>query len=248
MSWALAGAFVWHETDIGPETLGEVLRANGFGWVALRLHDGLTEDVVEDDWIARFRRASGLPVGGWGVLRSDPVGEAALASDLVARHALDFYIANAEAEYEYSGPDGPNPERYERSRHFVDAFRASLLSLPAGLSSYCRADQHDLDWQAWHRASFALLPQAYVNDFGRDATPAECARGAAGVFPSDAIHPTVGMHPGARRPLYARRYAELLFRARTVGFSVYLAETRMTDDEWRTLGEAIQRLGIARPG
>jgi hypothetical protein len=31
-----------------------------------------------------------------------------------------------------------------------------------------------------------------------------------------------------------------------VGFSVYLAETRMDDREWQSLGAAIDSLGIAR--
>jgi hypothetical protein len=59
MSWDEAGAFVWHESDVSPEVLGQELRDNGFGWVAVFLHDGLTADPVEDDWIARFRRRAG---------------------------------------------------------------------------------------------------------------------------------------------------------------------------------------------
>ena len=37
MSWRGAGAFVWHETDVAPETLGLQLRANGFSWVAVMI-------------------------------------------------------------------------------------------------------------------------------------------------------------------------------------------------------------------
>jgi hypothetical protein len=40
-------------------------------------------------------------------------------------------------------------------------------------------------------------------------------------------------------------YVELLAEAGTVGFSVYLAETRMTEADWRTLGAAIAGRGIA---
>jgi len=40
-------------------------------------------------------------------------------------------------------------------------------------------------------------------------------------------------------------YVDLLARAGTVGFSVYLAETRMTDTDWRALGAAIDQRGIA---
>lgn len=246
MSWDSAGAFVWHETDVSPEALGQELRDAGFGWVALFLHDGLSEDPVEADWANRFRHASGLAVGGWGALRDRPAEEAALADRLLARYGLDFYVANPEAEYMYTGPDGPSPERFARSRAFVDAFRRLRPELPAAVSSYCRADRHDLDWAAWREAGFAFLPQAYVNDFGSQATPAACAAGARGFFPADAVHPTVGMYPGVERSLRAAGYARLLASAGTVGFSVYLAETRMTPQEWRALGEAIRTRGIAR--
>lgn len=54
------------------------------------------------------------------------------------------------------------------------------------------------------------------------------------------------MHPGASCSLEVARYARLLEQAGTVGFSVYLAETRMTAAEWRALGDAIAKTGIAR--
>jgi hypothetical protein len=244
-SWASAGAFVWHETDIDPTWLGSVLREAGFGWVAVFLHDGTTEDPVEGDWVYRFRIASGLPVGGWGVLRTEPEAEAALARTLLERYGLDFYIANPEVEYEYSGADGLSAERSGRSRRFVDTFRAALPSLPAGVSSYCRPDSHDIDWTSWRQAGFAFLPQAYVNDLGPDASPARCVEGAASFFPRSAVHPTVGMHQGVLGTVAADHYVELLAAAGTVGFSVYLAETRMTDVDWGTFGAAISSRGIA---
>jgi hypothetical protein len=244
MSWQAAGAFVWHETDISPEALGVELRDAGFGWVALRVHDGLTEDPVDGDWIGRFRRASGLPVGGWGVLREHPALEAALANELVARHSLDFYVANAEAEYGFTGPDGLSEERFGRSRAFVDAFRREQADLPAGLSSYCRPDLHDLDWEAWRDGGFVFLPQAYVNDFGFHAAPTACAEAAESVFGS-AVHPTIGSYEGVRASVSPERYTRLLDRAGTLGFSVYLAETGMTGHEWRVLGESIGADGIA---
>jgi hypothetical protein len=246
MSWAAAGAFVWHETDVDPGFLGRDLVEAGFGWVAVFLHDGTAEDPVEADWVARFRRASGLPVGGWGVLRTQPADEAALADRLLARYGLDFYVANAETEYEYSGPGGTDAARFERSGAFATAFRALRPGLPAALSSYCRPDLHDVDWGAWHASGFVFLPQAYVNDFGAEAAPEACVSVAAPVFGAGNVHPTIGMHPGARRALSGARYARLLRRAGTVGFSVYLAETRMDDEQWRALGSAIATLGIAR--
>jgi hypothetical protein len=240
-----AGAFVWHETAVDPEQLGRELRDNGFGWVAVALHDGTTVDPVEDDWLRRFREASGLPVGGWGVLRTEPEAEAQLASSLVDRYSLGFYIADAEAEYKYSGDDGPSALRYGRSRQFVDAFRALRPDLPAAVSSYCRADRVDIDWKAWASAGFDFMPQAYVNDFGDDVTPAACAEGSAAYFPADAVHPTIGMYPGQEDVTTPETYANLLQAAHTVGFSVYLAETHMGPTAWSVLGNAISDLGIA---
>lgn len=245
MSWKAAGAFVWHETDIAPEELGRQMREAGFGWVAVFLHDGLTEDPVDGDWVNRFRSASGLAVGGWGALRSEPAHEAALADALLERYGLEFYIANAEAEYFFSGPEGFSPERFGRSRTFVDAFRRLRPELFAGLSSYCRPDLQDLDWGAWSDTGFAFLPQAYVNDFGPEVAPAVCAAAARGAFSPDSVHPTIGMYPGVTKSLPVERYARLLARAETVGFSVYLAETRMTEEGWHALGEAIGTMGIA---
>ena len=245
--WAGAGAFVWHETDVAPEALGAELRASGFSWVAILLHDGLEADPVEGDWIRRFREASRLSVGGWGVLRDDPEREAALAHDLLDAYSLDFYIANAEAEYKFSGDRGQSEERYRRSGRFVETFRQLAPDTPAAVSSYCRADMQDIDWDAWEGAGFAFLPQAYVNDFGSAASPAACVEGATEFFPDSAVHPTVGVYAGQGEEPSTERYAALLDEAGTVGFSVYLAETRMRADEWRVFGAAIDELAIAHP-
>jgi len=245
-SWRSAGALVWHETDVEPTLLGRILRETGFGWVAVRVQDGTAEDPVEADWVYRFRLASGLPVGGWGVLRTEPDAEASLGSELVARYGLDFYIANPEVEYEFSGVDGPSDERSGRSSRFVRTFRASRPQpFPLGVSSYCRPDHHDIDWASWRRAGAAFLPQAYVNDIGDEGSPPACVAASRGVFARDEIHPTIGMHIGVRGTVDVATYVDLLARAGTVGFSVYLAETRMTDTDWRALGAAIDQRGIA---
>ncbi len=248
MMWTRAGAFVWHETDVSPERLGLELRESGFSWVAILLHDGVAVDPIEDDWITRFRSASGLAVGGWGVLRTRPEAEAELAQRLLAELSLDFYIANAEAEYKYSGDDGQSTERFSRSHRFVARFRQLEPDIAAAISSYCRADTQDVDWRAWSDSGFAFLPQAYVNDFGAEASPSACVEGAAAFFRSEAIHPTVGVYRGQQGEPTATRYADLLDQAGSVGFSVYLAETNMHLEQWATFGDAITRLDIASAG
>ena len=126
----------------------------------------------------------------------------------------------------------------------MDAFRHLRPGFSAGLSSYCRPDLHDLDWGAWRDAGFVFLPQAYVNDFGSRAAPAACTGAARSIF-GTSVHPTIGSYEGVRATLPPERYARLLEAAGTVGFSVYLAETGMTGDEWRLLGESIGAGGIA---
>jgi hypothetical protein len=246
MSWAGAGAFVWHETDVAPETLGQQLRGNGFSWVALIIHDGLARDAIEGDWVRRFRAASGLSVGGWGVLRTEPEREAELAHRLLDHYGLDFYIANAEAEYKFSNDDGLSSERFGRSQRFVERFRALEPETPAAVSSYCRADRQDIDWRAWRGSGFAFLPQAYVNDLGSDASPGACAEGAATFFATRAVHPTIGVYTSQGEAPNLEHYGALLQEAGTVGFSVYLAETRMHGRDWITLGNAIAERKIAR--
>ena len=226
-----------------PSILGRALRENGFGWATILLHDGLTEDPIDPVWIERFREASGFPVGGWGVLRTEPEREAELADALLTRYGLSFYIANAESEYEFSGPGGPSHERSGRSRRFVAAFRARRQGFPAAVSSYCRPDRHDVDWRSWRDAGFVFLPQAYVNAHGREVSPAACVAGASGFFPPAEVHPTVGAFRG-RRSVSVRLYARLLAEAGTKGFSVYPAEV-VSERQWDAFGGAITESAIA---
>jgi hypothetical protein len=249
MSWREAGAFVWHPTAIDPAVLGHDLRANGFGWAAVFIQDGTTAAPVDPVWIDRFRRASGLPLGGWGVLRTDPVGEADLVHRLLAQYDLTFYVADAEAEYGYTGPTGRSGARFHRSAAFAGELRRLDPGLPAAVASYCRPDQHDLDWKAWSAAGFDFLPEAYVNELGAAAAPAACVAGAAAYFPLDRVHPIVGMYEGKLGLGSVATYARLLRQAGTTGFSVYVAEQGMTDAKWGAFGRAISTLGIAdRPG
>jgi hypothetical protein len=245
MSWDGAGALVVHLDDIGPAELGHSLRAAGFDWVAVDL-GGADAPPPDAGSLDRLRLASGLPVGGWSVLGEDPAADAAAAAQLVQQDNLAFYIADAEAPYGYTDSASDSPERFARSQMFVDAFRAAEPNLPAGVSSYCRPDEHDLDWSAWVKAGFVFLPQAYVNDFGAKVAPAACVLGAAKWFPLANVHPTVGSYAGVLGQVAPARYAQLLAQAHTVGFSIYPAEVGMTADGWQTYGAAITNLGIAK--
>jgi hypothetical protein len=231
MSWNAAGGLVWHTGDVDPAVLGRALRQAGFGWVAVQIADGENPTPIGEGWIRDFRAASGLPVGGWSVLRDQPSQEAELAARLVAADGLDFYIADAEAEYGYTSGDEASPQRYGRSQQFVAAFRATFPTMPAALTSYCRPDQHDLDWRAWSGAGFVFLPQAYVEAEGAAATPAACAAGAAAFFPRSAVHPILGIFPGTHPTPTPDAYRRMLAAAGVHGFSIYPAEDLPTASE-----------------
>ena len=111
--------------------------------------------------------ASGLPLGGWGVLRTDPVARG--RSRAPARRPVRARPSTSRtprAEYGYTGPTGPSGARYPPHGAFTGEFRRLEPGLPAAVASYCRPDQHDLDWHAWSPAGFDFLPEAYVNELG----------------------------------------------------------------------------------
>lgn len=246
MSWDAAGGLVWHSTDVDPTWLGQQMRAAGFGWVAVYL-GGPTDPATPDaDWLARFRAASGLPIGGWSVLGTDPAADASRAASLIGQAHLDFYIADAEAAYGYTQGATHSATRLARSRAFVTAFRRAEPALTAALSSYCRPDQHDLDWGAWATGHFVFLPQAYVNDFGDATSPASCVAGAAHWFPKSEVHPTVGSYAGTFGFVSPQRYVELLAQAGTTGFSIFPAEVAMPAESWQAYGAAIASGRLAK--
>lgn len=245
--WAGAGAFVWHEDAVDPVVFAQRLRREGFSWAAVFLHEGVDVDPVAPGWIERYRAAGGPPLGGWGVLRTSPRQEAGIAVALLRRLHLGFYVANPEEEYKYTNLDGTSAERWNRSLEFARSFRQFTGSVPAAVSSYCRADQQDLDWKAWADRDFAFLPQAYVNQHGMPTAPRECVRGARGLFPPDGVHPTIGTYQSTI-PVPMDAYVRLLAAsalAGSRGFSVYLAETNVSDADWSILGAAVASGRIA---
>lgn len=245
-SWDGAGVILWHPTQVDPEQLGTTLRASGFDWIAVYLGGPGDPATPDAGWLYRVKLTSGLPVGGWSVLGEDPAADAAHAADAVRQYNLAFYIADAEAPFGFTQGINRSDSRYARSHAFAAAFRAAEPSLPAGVSSYCRPDEHDLDWGSWASAGFVFLPQAYVNDFGSNVSPAACVFGAAKWFAAADVHPTVGSYAGARGIVSAATWVHLLAQAHTTGFSIYPAEVGMTAESWQTYADAIRTLGIAQ--
>jgi hypothetical protein len=239
MSWDSAGGMVVHPDAIDPAQLGTEMRSAGFGWLAVDLAH------YDPGWVARFRTASGLPVGGWSVLGDDAAADAAAAAQAVQDDALDFYIADAEQSYGYTQGATTSDVDYARSRQFVDAFRAAEPTLTAAISSFCRPDEHDLDWATWARAGFDFLPQAYVNDLGEMLAPAACVRGARKWFPPARVHPTIGSYAGMHGLVAPSRWLALLRRAHTTGFSIYPAEVGMSPEDWQAYGAGLAAVAHA---
>jgi hypothetical protein len=233
MSWENAGAIIVHTHDADPTLLGQELRSAGFGWAAIFLGSNGNVEPIDPEWVLRFVLASGLPVGGWTTLGTNPQADASFAVGLLKQNGLSFYIADAEAT---------DPGQPRRSQAFVDAFRAAEPTMPAALSSLC--DAQGVGLQPWASAGFAFLPQAYVNDFGTNVAPAVCVS-TASPFPASEVHPTVGSYHGQKGWVSVQRYIRLLHEAGTTGFSVYPAETQMTEQDWQAYGNAIRTLHIA---
>jgi len=221
MSWQSAGGLIVHPDQLDPVVAAEEARAGGLGWIALQIADGETALPSPANWVARFRAVSGIPVGGWSVLRDDPAAEANLAATLLGQDQLDFYVADAEQEYAATNGVEHSLAHAHRSGEFIAAFRALEPTMPAALASFCRPDEHDLDWQAWATAGFAFLPEAYVDQLGADGTPTACTTAAEKWFPRSAIHPVLGIFAGPYPTPAPAEYAAQLAQAGTTGFSLF---------------------------
>lgn len=236
-----AGVFVWQADAIAPEWLGQTLKANHFGWAMVMIHDGLTlenDAELQKGWLDRLR-GQGVQVGAWGVCRTEPEQEAELVASLVQRWGFEFYVANAEDEYEAFKGD------QARSGRFCTVFRQRLPALPAGFSTFGRVDKQAIDYVAWRNSRFVLLPQTYLNEREMD-DPALCVEGAvAAGWAKEHVFPTIGMYSGQRGRITPQVYAERLKAAGSTGFSVYLAN-QMNPEDYVVLGNAITTLGIAR--
>src|SRR5262245_46780715 len=246
LSWSSAGGLIVHTDQLDPTLAGELARANGFGWVAVQIADGENQTPLVANWITRFRAASGLPVCGWSVLRGNPEADAQLAATLLEQNQLDFYIADAEQEYGLTNGAERSLANARRSTDFITAFRVLEPTMPAALSSFCQADEHDLDWQAWAAAGFAFLPEAYVDQLGPDGTPAACVAAARQWFPTSSIHPVLGIFTGTYSTPAPTDYAALLAQAGTIGFSLFPFENA-DSDTLASYGNAIHAATVAQP-
>ncbi|HZR94529.1 MAG TPA: hypothetical protein VFA56_02470 [Gaiellaceae bacterium] len=221
-----AGVFVDNYGNYpGPWALADALERDHFTWVALHVHNGLTQLDVNEQWV-KVLREHGLKVGAWGYEDRYTLIGAVLADLAIRRYDLDFYIADAEAPYTQT----KKIRGWSRSRRFVSVFRRLQPTLPAALTTYGAAIAPwvlPIDFAAWRDGGFDLLPQAYYNQFPKiyrpDMTVAHAERAG---WPLDRVHPVIGVY----RKYPAANYVPLLEAAGTTGFSVWLGDQATAAD------------------
>jgi hypothetical protein len=222
--FAGAGVFVDNPLNFpGPWALASELQAAHFSWVALHVDDAPTFEWNDAMWVDTFR-AAGLEVGVWGAEGPSIVTDAAVADLAIRSLGADFYIANAERLFERT-----KGGQWSRSAAFVRAFRGLQPTLPAALATYGAAKAPwvlPIDYAAWRRGGFELLPEAYYNQYRGyrpDLTVAHALRAGWSI---EQVHPVIGVY----HHYPASNYVPLLQQAGTRGFSVFLADQATAGD------------------
>ena len=187
---------MWHEDAVEPIRLARTLRNACFlgGHLPPRGSGGRSCRAGLDRAVPRRGRAAARLLGRLAHLAPEQAG---VAVALLRRLRLSFYVANPEEEYKFTNLDGTSAERWNRSLEFARSFRQFTGAVRAAVSSYCRADQQDLDWKAWADRDFAFLPQAYVNQYGMPPRRASASAGRAGSSRRTRVHPTIGTYQSA---------------------------------------------------
>jgi hypothetical protein len=222
-----AGVFIDNPGDFpGPTALADELQRDHFSWVAFHAHNGIWVSWgVPQDWIDALR-SRGISVGLWGWEDSSPQLSAELAAFQVRQVHADFYIADAEWDYERAR----HSAGWYRSQLFVNAFRQYEPNLPAALTTFGAAPAPwvlPIDFAAWRNGGFDFLPQAYFNQFPKvdrpDMTVAHAARAG---WSLDRVHPVIGVY----HKYPAANYVPLLRAAGTTGYSLFLADQATAAD------------------
>jgi hypothetical protein len=190
------------------------------------VHNGVwTTYGPNEQWIS-VMRAHGLEVGLWGWEDSNAWLAAQLAAFQVRLSGADFYIADAEYDYELK----PHSGNWFRSRIFAQTFRLWEPTLPAALTTFGAATPPwvlPIDFAAWRDNGFDLLPQAYYNQFPKvDRPDMTVAHAVRAKWPIDRVHPVIGVY----RHYSAANYVPLLEAAGTTGYSVFIGDQATAAD------------------
>lgn len=190
------------------------------------MHNGVwTQYGTSPQWIA-VMRAHGLKVGLWGWEDSNAWLAAQLAAFQVRLSGADFYIADAEYDYEFK----PHSGNWYRSSVFAQTFRQWEPNLPAAITTFGAAIPPwvlPIDFAAWRDNGFDLLPQAYYNQFPKvDRPDMTVAHALRAKWPIRRVHPVIGVY----RKYPAANYVPLLQAAGTTGYSVFIGDQATAAD------------------
>jgi hypothetical protein len=219
--FAGAGVFVDSAANFpGPWALADQLQAAHFTWVALHIEDFEMLELTEPVWV-QVMRDHGLQVGVWATEWQDPIVSAVMADFAIRAFGFDFYIADAEGPYEAKGK--------WRSSQFVQEFRSLQPTIPAALVTLGAAKAPyilPIDYASWRDAGFALLPEAYYNQYKGYRPDLTVAHAIRAGWPVSLVHPVIGVY----HHYPASRYVPLLRTDGASGFSVFLADQATAAD------------------
>jgi hypothetical protein len=233
----LEGLWVYQLLD-RPDPGDVVARAHrhGIRWVAGQAFEAGA--MLDRAWLRELRQAASMSkirVGVFGYVgrpHPAPAAEAKVMVEAIDLIQADFAIVDAEVQYEQSN----DPV----SQQFVDAYRALKPKFPTYLSSFGRPTFHDqMDWSAWAKAGFAVMPQAYENVDSKDLKPSQCVDDCARIFHRRSIRVTLGCYsqdaPGQHHPhLPIPRLVQSVQEIPGIAFNVYRQGT-VTEDELEAL-------------
>ncbi|HZQ46835.1 MAG TPA: hypothetical protein VFC07_07490 [Verrucomicrobiae bacterium] len=246
------GVFVNSASAFPAKHYASRLKLAAVAWIALQIDNGgkVRSDnasALQSGWADEWR-AAGFKVGFWGCPRGvskhgtqaavdeavpKVQADAALGANLTAKYHGEFYIADCEDSFQSYNPKDPAPAL---NRVYVEAFqRAAIASgitnIPRALSSEGRIA---LDMQPWIQGGWDAMPQAYWNSYAV-YQPSLCVDfyvKSTG-WPIDRVHPTIGTFrgEGENRSVSLLDYAADLRTRATTGFSYYLPESYLKDND-----------------
>lgn len=219
------GMWVWDAAQNDPDLFCARLAKNNYGYVVVKAHDGSNEynsPARVDQWRMACRH-HGLRFGIWGYTYHGSDARTAVA--VIERHGADFYVADAEIEYE---------QGYGASAEFASIFRKLKPHFPAAMSSFGRVDFHSLDWAAWAHHGFDFMPQAYECESTADA-PYLCVNAAARYWKRQQIFPVLGSYRGARGLLTGQQLHDSVVHIALPGVSVW--------DSQELHGDQVEQVG-----
>lgn len=204
--WDRPGVWVWGigfiGLDVNRTQYIQWAKQYNIGWFTLQVFNG---DTLQDEaYIETWRdeiRFNGLGFSIWGVLLTDPEGDADRASNAINLYKPDFFIANAEDAYK-TDSGGVRA----RSATFVSEFRAQQPYIKSALSSHGAAAGENVfgsttdvnagvfDYKSWYDAGFHWMPQAYYNQSTTYEPNLTVRHARRAGWPYRYVHPTIGVY------------------------------------------------------